>query len=283
MVQPFDYTLKTPSTTESFLAGVQAYQNQQKVNAAQAAAQAEQEALNREAQFTIDAQKVRQNPTSENISSLYEKYPKLGTQIKAFGDRLTEADRNTYGTILEEALRAKFNGASAEDVKKIYDTLEPLRAKNSNRNDMEKIFTDAARLAGDPNADDDFVARSYLNAIDKDAYNNLYNSTESEFAKGLRQEGLLPGTPGWADAHKRKRTEVTIQRPDGSVARGTPEELKAYFGIEITQANEFKEIFSKQQFEALKPGQKFIFNGKEYTKNAEGGQTEMPSGNFQGQ
>jgi hypothetical protein len=30
MVQPFDYTLKTPSTTESFLAGVQAYQNQQK-------------------------------------------------------------------------------------------------------------------------------------------------------------------------------------------------------------------------------------------------------------
>jgi hypothetical protein len=43
------------------------------------------------------------------------------------------------------------------------------------------------------------------------------------------------------------------------------------------------EIFSKQQFEALEPGQKFIFNGKEYTKNAEGGQTEMPSGNFQGQ
>jgi hypothetical protein len=31
MVQPFDYTLKTPSTTESFLAGVQAYQNQQKM------------------------------------------------------------------------------------------------------------------------------------------------------------------------------------------------------------------------------------------------------------
>ena len=282
MVQPFDYTLKTPSTTESFLAGVQAYQNQQKVNAAQAAAQAEQEALNREAQFTIDAQKVRQNPTSENISSLYEKYPKLGTQIKGFADRLTEADRNTYGTILEEALRAKFNGASPEDVKKIYE-VGALRAKNSNRADMEKIFTDAAGLAGNPNADDDFVARSYLNALDKDAYNNLYNSTESEFAKGLRQEGLSPGTTEWADAYKRKRTEVTIERKDGTVVRGTPDELKAFFGIEITQANEFKEIFSKQQFEALKPGQKFIFNGKEYTKNAEGGQTETPSGNFQGQ
>jgi type II secretory pathway pseudopilin PulG len=121
MVQPFDYTLKTPSTTESFLAGVQAIQNQQRATAAQAAAQAEQEALNREAQFTIDAQKVRQNPTSENISSLYERHPKFGTQIKGFADRLTEADRNTYGTILEEALRAKFNGASPEDVKKIYD------------------------------------------------------------------------------------------------------------------------------------------------------------------
>jgi hypothetical protein len=282
MVQPFDYTLKTPSTTESFLAGIQSYQNQQKAMAAQAAAQAEQETLNREAQFTSDAQKVRENPTSENITAFYERHPKFGTQIKAFADRLTEADRNTYGTILEEALRAKFNGASPEDVKKIYDT-GALRAKNSNRDDMVKIFTDAAGLAGNPNADDDFVARSYLNALDKDAYNNLYNSTESEFAKGLRQEGLLPGTPGWADAFNRKRTEVTIQRPDGSVARGTPDELKAFFGIEINQANEFKEIFSKQQFEALKPGQKFIFNGKEYTKNAEGGQTEMPSGNFQGQ
>jgi hypothetical protein len=35
MVQPFDYTLKTPSTTESFLAGIQSYQNQQKAIAAQ--------------------------------------------------------------------------------------------------------------------------------------------------------------------------------------------------------------------------------------------------------
>jgi hypothetical protein len=282
MVQPYDYSLGTPSTTESFLAGIQSYQNQQKVMAAQAAAQAEQEVLNREAQFTRDAQKVRENPTSENITALYDKHPKFGTQIKAFADRLTEADRNTYGTILEEALRSKFNGTPAEDVKKIYE-LGALRAKNSNRPDMEKIFNDAAGLAGNPNADDDFVARSYLNALDKDAYNNLYNSTEGEFAKGLRQEGLLPGTPGWVDAWTRKRKEVTIQRPDGSVARGTPEELKAFFGIEIDQANKFVEIFSKQQFEALQPGQKFIFNGKEYTKNAEGGQTEMPSGNFQGQ
>lgn len=282
MVQPFDYTLKTPSTTESFLAGLQAYQNQQKVDAARAAAQAEQETLNREAQFTSDAQKARQNPTSENITALYANHPKFGTQIKLFVDGLTEADRNTYGTILEEALRARYNGATSEQVKKIYERGAE-RAKNSNRTDMVKIFGDVIGLAGNPNADDDFVARTYLNAIDKDAYNNLYNSTEGEFARGLRQEGILPGTTEWADAYKRKRTEITIQRPDNSVARGTPEELKAFFGIEINEADEFIEIFSKQQFEALKPGQKFIFNGKEYTKNAEGGQTEMPSGNFQGQ
>jgi hypothetical protein len=55
MVQPFDYTLKTPSPTESFLAGVQTYQQQQQMNAQMARAQAEQAEVDRKI-----AEKLRQ-------------------------------------------------------------------------------------------------------------------------------------------------------------------------------------------------------------------------------
>ena len=67
MVQPYDYSLGTPSTTESFLAGVQAIQNQQKTNAARAAAEAsaraDQAKIDEANNFRTRAQQVAKDPS----------------------------------------------------------------------------------------------------------------------------------------------------------------------------------------------------------------------------
>jgi hypothetical protein len=82
MVQPYDYSLGTPSTTESFLAGVQSYQNQQKVDAARAAAQADQAKVDRARLFSSKAQAVAQDPKPENLSALYAEFPEAIKRLK---------------------------------------------------------------------------------------------------------------------------------------------------------------------------------------------------------
>ena len=288
MVQPFDYTLKTPSTTESFLAGVQSYQNQQKAIAAQTAAQAEQDKVNRARNFSLKAQQVAKDPKPENLSALYAEFPEYGADLDRFGKQLAANDRTTYGTILSDAIIAKDLGKTPEEIAAIY-AKGAEAARNSQRTNIAEQFDFAAKLALNPGADDNFAARSLLFKIDPDSYKLLEEGKvklDTATIKNLEAEGFVPGTPEFKEAMKRERTKVTTTLPGGGFYSGSEEGLTRILGGQPAPANVQKgpprQPTTKEEFDTLPPGAIFIDpNG--VTREKPGGQTATPSGDFQGQ
>jgi hypothetical protein len=286
MVQPFDYTLKTPSTTESFLAGVQSYQNQQKAIAAQTAAQAEQDKVNRARNFSLRAQQVAKDPKPENLLSLYAEFPEYGADLDRFGKQLAANDRTTYGTILSDAIIAKDLGKTPEEIAAIY-TKGAEAARNSQRTDIADKFDFAAQLARSPSADDNFAARSLLFKIDPDGYKLLEEGRvklDTATIKNLEAEGFVRGTPEFREAMKTERTKITTTLPNNGFYSGSEEGLRAILGGQPLPSNVQKgpprRPTTKEEFDKLPPGAFFIDpNG--VTRQKPGGQTSTTqSGDF---
>lgn len=265
MVQPFDYTLKTPSTTESFLAGVQSYQNQQKTMAAQAAAQAsaraDQAKIDEANNFRIRAKEVAKDPSPEKLSALYADFPTFGVDIDRFSKNLGESDKRTYGTILQRAIIAKDNGQNDQEISAIYQAGADA-ARNSNRPDIAEKFDAASKMALNPNMDDNFAARSLLNQFDPDAYKVAYEqkSYESIPGIGIVLKSDIQKAVNAAQASGSQTVDVQAVIPQDAVA-----DLKAG---KVSPAA-FDSVFGK---------------GAANKTLQVGGQTgSAPSGNFQGQ
>jgi hypothetical protein len=289
MVQPYDYSLGTPSTTESFLAGVQSYQNQQKVDAARAAAQADQAKVDRARSFSLRAQQVAKDPRPENLSALYAEFPDYGADLDRFGKQLAANDRTTYGTILSDAIIAKDLGKTPEEIAAIY-TKGAEAARNSQRTDIAEKFDFAAQLARSPSADDNFAARSLLFKIDPDGYKLLEEGKvklDTARIKELQAEGLVLGTPEFQAALKAEREKITTTLPGGGFYSGSPSGLAQILGGQSlpsdVQKGPPRQPTTKEEFDKLPPGAFFIDpNG--VTRQKPGGQTSTTqSGNFQGQ
>lgn len=288
MVQPFDYTLKTPSTTESFLAGVQSYQSQQKAIAAQTAAQAEQDKVNRARNFSLKAQQVAKDPKPENLSALYAEFPEYGADLDRFSKSLAANDKRTYGSVLQNAIIAKDSNKTPEEIAAIY-TSGAEAARNSNRQDIAEKFDAAAKMALNPNMNDNFAARSLYNAIDPEGYKLIADSAvklDTSTIKELVAEGFVPGTPEFKAALTRERTKVTTTLPGGGFYSGSEEGLTRILGGQPAPTNVQKgpprQPTTKEEFDKLPPGAIFVDpNG--VTREKPGGQTATPSGDFQGQ
>jgi hypothetical protein len=286
MVQPYDYSLGTPSTTESFLAGVQSYQNQQKADAAKASAAAEQAKIDQARNFSLEAQEVAKNPTPEKLSALYAKYPLYGADLDRFSKSLASNDRRTYGSTLNDAIIAKDSGKTPEEVASIY-TRGAEAARNSNRIDIAEKFDAAAKMALNSSMDDNFAARSLYNAIDPEGYKLIADSAvklDTSTIKELVAEGFVPGTPEFKDALKRERTKITTTLPGGGFYSGSEEGLTAILGGQPLPSNLQKgpprQPTTKEEFDKLPPGAFFIDpNG--VTRQKPGGQTSTTqSGDF---
>ena len=286
MVQPYDYSLGTPSTTESFLAGVQSYQNQQKVDAARASAAAEQAKFDQARNFSLEAQEVAKNPTPEKLSALYAKYPLYGADLDRFSKSLASNDRRTYGTILNDAIIAKDSDKTPEEVAGIY-TKGAEAARNSNRPDIADKFDAAAKMALNPNMNDNFAARSLYNVIDPEGYKLIVDSAvklDTSTVKNLIAEGFVPGTQEFKDALKRERTKVTTTLPGGGYYSGSEDGLTRILGGQPLPSNVQKgpprQPTTKEEFDKLPPGAIFIDpNG--VTREKPGGQTSTTqSGDF---
>jgi hypothetical protein len=265
MVQPYDYSLGTPSTTESFLAGVQSYQNQQKTNAARAAAEAsaraDQEKIDRARSFTTRAQEVAKDPSPEKLSALYADFTEYGADIDRFSKSLGEADKRTYGTILQRAIIAKDNGQNDQQVSTIYaQGAEAARA--SNRPDIAEKFDAAAKIALSPNMDDNFAARSLLNQFDPDAYKIAYERKEYE---AIPNVGIVLKS----DINKAIAAAKAAGSPTIDVQAVIPEDAAADLKAGRVTPAAFDSVFGK---------------GAANKTLQAGGQTgSAPSGNFQGQ
>jgi hypothetical protein len=288
MVQPYDYSLGTPSTTESFLAGVQSYQNQQKTNAARAAAQAEQDKVDRARNFSLKAQQVAKDPKPENLSALYAEFPEYGADLDRFSKSLGENDKRTFGTIFQEAIIAKRSGKTPEEVAAIYANGAEA-AKNSNRPDLVEKFSVAKDIAMNKDMNDDFTARSYLFRIDPDAYKMIQESEvrlDTARIQELKAEGLVEGTPEFQEALRTERTKVTTTLPGGGFYTGSEAGLARILGGQpaptTVQKGPPRQPTTKEEFDKLPPGAFFI-DPYGVTREKPGGQTATPSGNFQGQ
>jgi hypothetical protein len=292
MVQPFDYTLKTPSTTESFLAGLQSYQNQQKAMAAQAAAEAsarvDQNKIDEANRFRERAKVVAKDPSAANLSALYADFRTFGVDIDRFAKSLSENDKRTFGTIFQDAIIAKRNGRPPEEIAAIYAKGADA-AKTSNRPDMVEKFSVAKDIAMNPNMNDDFTARSYLFRIDPDAYEMIQESEvklDTATIKELEAEGFVRGTPEFREALRRERTKVSTTLPGGGFYSGTEEGLALILGGQpaptAVQKGPPRRPTTKEEYEKLPPGA-FYIDPDGVTRQKPGGQTATPSGNFQGQ
>ena len=289
MVQPYDYSLGTPSTTESFLAGVQSYQNQQKVDAARAAAAADQAKVDRARNFSLKAQQVAKDPKPENLSALYAEFSEYGADIDRFAKSLGENDKRTFGTIFQDAIIAKRSGRPAEEIAAIYANGAEA-AKNSNRPDLVEKFSIAKDIAMNKDMNDDFTARSYLFRIDPDAYKMIQESEvklDTATIKELEAEGFVRGTPEFKAALTRERTKVTTTLPGGGFYSGSEEGLARILGGQpaptSVQKGPPRQPTTKEEFDKLPPGAFFI-DPYGVTREKPGGQTSTTqSGNFQGQ
>jgi hypothetical protein len=265
MVQPYDYSLGTPSTTESFLAGVQSYQNQQKAQAARAAAEAsaraDQEKIDRAKNFSLEAQAIVKDPSPSNLSALYAKYPEYGADLDRFSKSLGEADKRTYGTILQRAIIAKDNGQNDQQVSTIYaQGAEAARA--SNRPDIAEKFDAAAKMALSPNMDDNFAARSLLNQFDPDGYKIAYEQKSYESIPGI-------GIVLKSDIQKAVDAAQAAGSPTADVQAVIPQDAVADLKAGKVSPAAFDSVFGK---------------GAANKTLQVGGQTgSTPSGNFQGQ
>ena len=264
MVQPYDYSLGTPSPTESFLAGIQSGQNQQKVNAARAAAEAsaraDQAKIDEANNFSRRAKEVAKDPSPKNLSDLYADFPTYSAGINAFKASLSDAKKSTYGSILQNAIIAKDLGKTPEEIAEIY-TKGAEAARNSNLPDIAEKFDFAAQLARSPNADDNFAAKSLLNAIDPDAYKVAYERSNITVipGKGYVLNSEIDAAVAAARKAGSPNAEIPIAIPLDAVAdlkagRVNPAAFDLAFGP-----------------------------GAANKALSAGGQTEAPSGNFQGQ
>lgn len=102
MPQPYDYSLGVPSPQESFLAGVQSWQQQQQVNAQMARAKAEQDKIDAEIAETLRAANVfqtRLGPGStidDRNAAMRELGPKYVTQVQTMWAAMDEGRRRAY-------------------------------------------------------------------------------------------------------------------------------------------------------------------------------------------
>lgn len=102
MPQPYDYSLGVPSPQESFLAGVQSWQQQQQVNAQMARAKAEQDRIDAEIAETLRAANIfqtRLGPGStidDRNAAMRELGPKYVTQVQTMWAAMDEGRRRAY-------------------------------------------------------------------------------------------------------------------------------------------------------------------------------------------
>jgi hypothetical protein len=93
MVQPYDYTLKTPSPGETFFKAIQLGQQQQEVEARREQARLKNEEALRAKQLQSDVASWVNNPTPDGFRELSKKYPMEFTKLAGVQKAVEDIDR----------------------------------------------------------------------------------------------------------------------------------------------------------------------------------------------
>lgn len=312
MVQPYDYTLKTPSPGETFFKAVQLGQQQQQVEAQRAAAEAQRAKVQAEIDKAANKANVFKTllgpgATIEQRNEAMRQLPDDVTAIQTYFKGLDEGRQKFF---LETA-REAFYGLSPDATGKVNVQNAVTRlteradaAKNSGDTTLEKQLRDLSTMLGRSDLDPRLaqgIIDLQVRAVDPDAANKMTGFGDAQAA--MRAANIDPFSEKGREisaniAFKQGQILVTgIKTPYGGEYTGTlADYLQRFGGGGGGQAAPQGKPRVFSNVTAIPADIKIgdIVNGQEYIggpvtgnpgswKKPEGGQTSTSSGNFQGQ
>ena len=312
MVQPYDYTLKTPSPGETFFKAVQLGQQQQQAEAQRLQAEAQRAKVQAEIDKAANKANVFKTllgpgATIEQRNEAMRQLPDDVTAIQTYFKGLDEGRQKFF---LETA-REAFYGLSPDATGKVNVQNAVTRlteradaAKNSGDTTLEKQLRDLSTMLGRSDLDPRLaqgIIDLQVRAVDPDAANKMTGFGDAQAA--MRAANIDPFSEKGREisaniAFKQGQILVTgIKTPDGGEYTGTlADYLQRFGGGGGGQAAPQGKPRVFSNVTAIPADIKIgdIVNGQEYIggpvtgnpgswKKPEGGQTGTPSGNFQGQ
>jgi hypothetical protein len=310
MVQPYDYTLKTPSPGETFFKSIQLGQQQRQVESERLQAEAQRAKV--QAEIDKAAKKVNifktllgPGATIEQRNLAIQELPDDVNAIQTYWKGLDEGRRNFF---LETARKAYYGlSPDANGVVNVQNAVTELSAradaaKGSGDTVLEKQLRDLATMVGNPNADPRLaqgIIDLQVRAVDPDAANKMTGFGDA--AAAMRGAGIDPYSVKGREllgniAYKAGQILLTgAKTPDGEEYTGTLQDYLERYGT--TQGGGQPAPQGKPRVYSnvtaipadLKVGD--IVNGQEYVggpvtgspdswRKPKGGQTGAPSGGF---
>jgi hypothetical protein len=228
------------------------------------------------------------NPDPKKLANLHLNYPSLKGSLDAYTQTLSDADKRTTTDFATQAFGLNRAGKT-DQVLGLFDTYINA-ATESNRSDMARVLKDSKKTfetIEDPAAREALIG-SVLAGTGKeglDLYDKIWASNldlDTSVIKNIVALGFKPSTPEFQAELRKQMDKITITRPDGTFIQGTPEEIREVLGQ--TGGKVIPRVSTKEEAMRLPPGTRFIGpDGLPYVVPKKGGQTESPSGNFQGQ
>ena len=288
MVQPIDYAtlaggFQSPQEAFTNTIKLREYYLQQ-----QKAAEDARLAKEKSAQMKVELEDYTTAPNPQKLANLYLNYPSLKGGLDAYTQTLSDADKKTTTEFATQAFGLNRAGKT-DQVIGLFDTYINA-ATESGRPDMARVLKDSKKTfetIENPEAREALIG-SVLAGTGKeglDLYEKIWSSNldlDTSVIKNIVALGFKPGTPEFQAELRKQMDKITITRPDGTFIQGTPEEIREVLGQ--TGGKVIPRVSTKEEAMRLPPGTKFIGpDGLPYVVPKKGGQTESPSGNFQGQ
>ena len=281
MVQPVNYA----ALAGGFQSPQEAFMNVLQVR--QSVVKQEKEAAEK-LRMKQDLEDYKSAPTPQKLANLHLNYPSLKGGLDAYTQTLSDADKKTTTEFATQAFGLNRAGKT-DQVIGLFDTYINA-ATESGRPDMARVLKDSKKTfetIENPEAREALIG-SVLAGTGKeglDLYEKIWSSNldlDTSVIKNIVALGFKPGTPEFQAELRKQMDKITITRPDGTFIQGTPEEIREVLGQ--TGGKVIPRVSTKEEAMRLPPGTKFIGpDGLPYVVPKKGGQTESPSGNFQGQ
>lgn len=294
MVQPINYAqlaggFQSPQEAFANTIKLREYYLQQ-----QKAAEDARLAKEKATQMEADLKDYTTAPTPQKLANLHLRYPALKESLNAYTQTLSDADKKTTTEFATQAFGLNRAG-KADQVISLFDTYIKA-ATDSGRSDMAQVLKDSKNTFStitDPKAREALIG-SVLAGTGKeglDLYDKIWNAQDqieaTSFQKDLAAGGIDPNS----EEGRRKARQFAELKIDPIVEMETPTGGKfvgresVYFslyggGAEKPTPKELPKVGE------VRGGYRFAGGDPSDKSNwikVEGGQTEPPSGTFQGQ
>ncbi len=262
MVQPYDYTLKIPSPGEAFMSGIQLGQQQQQVEAQRARAEAERDKQTRLANFGTEVSNWVKNPTPDGYKELMAKYPEYQQEINAVQKGAAAADRPVIRSLAGEALMAHRN-KKPEMVVELIDKRIQAAADNpvlvQKLQDMKSVYE---QYSDNPKLQESLIVTAL--AQDEEG-SRIYEKAFKETEPFVPVAGV--GIVLRSDIDRAVAQAEAAGKPRADVKPIIPADAEADLKAGRVSPQTFDKVFGA---------------GAAAKILGTGGQTEQPSGSFQG-